>query len=189
MKLGPKSTLLEVTVTVARALRKHHVNAVLTGGACASLHAEGLVTSYDVDFVLEGRVPGSLTDQALASTGYARDHDRYVHPTCPFVVEFPAGPVGIGDDDEVIPVEIVVGEDRILGLSATDSCRDRLAAYYHWNDKQGLQAAVAIAARRSVDLNVIAKWSESEGATSSFAEFRRALSKAKGGKRPRRRPR
>lgn len=179
MKLGPRSTLQEVIVTVARALRKHHVTAILTGGACAGIHSDGHIASFDVDFILEGRIPRAVTDRALAPTGYVRDRDRYVHPTCPFVVEFPAGPLGIGDDDEVVPVEIVVGEDRILGLSATDSCRDRLAAYYHWNDPQGLRAAVAIAVRRSVDLHLISKWSDREGALAGHAEFRRALARAK----------
>ena len=179
MTLGPASTIEDVAVSVAHALRKHHIKAILTGGACASIHADGVITSFDVDFVLEGRVPGSATDRALAPTGYRRDHDHYVHPNCPFIVEFPAGPLGIGDDDEVVPVEIQVGHNYVLGLSATDSCRDRLAAYYHWNDKQGLAAAVAIARRRAVDLTFIAKWSKREGASASFDEFRRALSQSK----------
>ena len=57
------------------------------------------------------------------------------------LVEFPAGPLAIGDDDLVEPVELRVGRTRVPALSATDSCRDRLAAFYHWRDLQSLRVA------------------------------------------------
>jgi hypothetical protein len=64
-----------------------------------------------------------------------------------FFVEFPVGPLGIGRDLAVKPVQIRIGGGarRIRALSATDCCRDRLAAFYHWNDRQSLDAAVDIA--------------------------------------------
>jgi hypothetical protein len=60
-------------------------------------------------------------------------------------------------------------------LSPTDSCRDRLAAYYHWNDRQSLEVAVAIARRNPVDLAVIGEWSTAEGFPERFEEFLRAV--------------
>jgi len=57
-----------------------------------------------------------------------------------------------------------------LGLSATDSCRDRLAAFYHWNDRQALALAVEIARTHPVDLGLIREWSAREGKTAEFGE-------------------
>lgn len=46
-----------------------------------------------------------------------------------------------------------VGRGRTLALSPTDACRDRLAAFYHWSDRGGLAAAVAIAQRHRVNMS------------------------------------
>lgn len=67
----------------------------------------------------------------MADVGFSRQGAAYVHSASAFFVEFPAGPLGIGDDDLVKPVEIRVGRARVLALSATDSCRDRLAREGH----------------------------------------------------------
>ena len=36
---------------------------------------------------------------------------------------------------------------------------DRLAAFYHWRDRQGLDQAVLVAAQQVVDLDEIEQWS------------------------------
>lgn len=76
----------------------------------------------------------------------------------------------------------------VLHLSATDSCRDRLAAFYHWKDRQALGAAVAIAANHALDLAKIRAWSRREGASEGYEEFLRALEASKDASR-RTRPR
>lgn len=75
---------------------------------------------------------------------------------------------------------------RALVLSPTDSCRDRLAAFYHWNDRQSLEVAVAIARRNRVNMAAIRRWSIAEGAARGFDEF---LAELKGARRPRSRQR
>ena len=60
-------------------------------------------------------------------------------------------------------------------LSATDSCRDRLAAFYHWSDRQSLLDAVEIARIRSVNLRKIREWSTQEGALDAFKRFTELL--------------
>jgi hypothetical protein len=75
----------------------------------------------------------------------------------------------------VEPVEMRVGPVKVLTLSATDSCRDRLAAFYHWNDLQSLRVAAAIARRRKVNLEVIRAWSLKEGRGAEFRQFEREL--------------
>lgn len=95
-------------------------------------------------------------ERALATLGFHRHGDRYVHPNTSFFVEFPSCPIGIDEDFRIRPVW---RERRTLSLSATDACRDRPAAYYHWNDRQSIAAAIAIAIRNRVALGKVREWS------------------------------
>jgi hypothetical protein len=49
--------------------------------------------------------------------------------------------------------------------------RDRLAAFYHWGDRQSLTVAAWIAARNRVNLATLQQWSAAEGATEGFEQF------------------
>jgi hypothetical protein len=175
VRITAASTLRDVVQVVSRALEKHGIRAVLTGGASASIHSDGQYLSHDLDYIIENRVTQRQLDASLASAGFARKADKYVHPKSAFFVEFPRGPLAIGDDDLVSPVTVRVGSTSVLTLSATDACRDRLAAFYHWHDRQSLETAVKIACRRAVDLAAIRRWSEREGKPSQFNEFKRSL--------------
>jgi len=110
-------------------------------------------------------------DTAMESIGFARKRDRYIHRRARFYVEFPRGPLAVGREYRIRPVARRTRHGRILMLSATDSCRDRLAAFYHWRDRQSLTVATWIATRNRVDLQALKRWSAAEGAESEFAEF------------------
>ena len=186
MKLTAASTLGTVTLAVASALRAEGIRAVLTGGACVSLYTRGVYHSKDIDFVLETQVTRAELDDAMGTAGFSRRGDRYEHDHVRFYVEFPPGPLAIGNDLAIRPVEIRRFGLRALALSATDCCRDRLAAFYHWNDRQSLRSAVLVALRNRVRMGAIEQWSHREGATSGLQEFRREVQRAKQRRRHRR---
>lgn len=175
MKFTASTALETVAVTVGAALASRGIRAVLTGGACAGIYSGGLYSSQDVDFVLEGPVELPKLDAVMASLGFARSGNRYVHPESPFWVEFPRGPLGVGADLDVQPVSLRSSNRTTLALSPTDSCRDRLAAFFHWSDRQSLAVAVEIAHRNAVDLARIKRWSASEGHQARFEEFEREI--------------
>lgn len=177
MKIASTTSLRGVALAVGQALDEHGIRAVLTGGACASVHAAGSYLSDDLDFVLGGRIAVADLDRAMASLDFVRKANRYFHPRTRFWVEFPRGPLAVGADLDVELIEWKGRGGRAVALSATDSCRDRLAAYYHWNDRQSLEVAVAIAARNDVDLERVRSWSEGEGHAVRFEEFRRELAR------------
>ncbi len=178
MTLSAKSSIGDVAATVAAVLREAGFVAVLTGGACAAIYSAGAYTSHDLDFVLRSGGNRRALDEAMAVAGFTRRHDRYVHRAARFFVEFVRGPLAIGDDVEVRPVALRVGRGRTLALTATDACRDRLAAFYHWSDRQSLAAAVAIARRHRVNMSRIRRWSHHEGAGDKYQEFFAAASAA-----------
>jgi hypothetical protein len=161
------------------ALQKEGLEAVLTGGACASLHSGGAYQSSDLDFVLRDGVPEDRLKRAMAAIGFAPHGGHFVRPGLPFFVEFPKGPLAIGRDIGIRPARFVVRGAVVPALSATDSCRDRLAAFYHWGDRASLKAAVAIARKNRVDRKIIRIWSEGEEARERFEEFLALLRKAR----------
>jgi hypothetical protein len=169
--LNQRTRLPTVAAAVGAALARHEIRAVLTGGACASVYTRGHYQSRDIDFIVVGATTQARLDTALGSIGFVRKGDRYVHARLAFYVEFPRGPLAIGDDYRIRPVSRRAGGGRLLLLSATDSCRDRLAAFYHWNDRQSLQVAAQIARTQRVNLAAIRRWSAAEGFPDRFREF------------------
>jgi len=185
MKRKGPDRLADVAEVVARALANAGIRAVLTGGACATILTDGAYQSADLDFILEGEVRRRDLDAALATAGFSRENDRYVAPDTRFFVEFPRGPLAIGRDLSIQPKPLRVGRTIVPALSPTDSCRDRLAAFYHWNDRQSLDTAVLIASRHRVNYSKIRKWSADEGAIEGFEEFLRKLVLYRRRRRPR----
>ena len=182
MRLSRRSSLRQVAAAVASALDDAGIRAVLTGGACAAIYSQGVYQSEDLDLILLSSPTQKALDRAMAVPGFIRRRDSYEHPDSRFFVEFPRGPLSIGSDLSVKPAELLIAGVRVALLSATDSCRDRLAAFYYWKDRQSLRAAVAIASRRAVNLGGIRAWSEREGASREFEEFQeeaRAARKAR----------
>ena len=53
--------------------------------------------------------------------------------------------------------------------------RDRLAAFYHWNDRQSLDVAIEIAHRHDMDMKLLRRWSLAEAHAVKYAEFLREL--------------
>ena len=185
MKLSKRSSLADVAVATGDALRRAGIRAVLTGGACANLYSGGIYQSSDADFVLVGPYSTHDIDRSLSTLGFVREGDRYVHRLISFFVEFPSGPLGIGRDLRIRPVWRSRKAAKTLTLSATDACRDRLAAFYFWNDLQSLAAAVAIAARNRVAFAKIRAWSQSEDHAEGYIVFLGELHRRRAAHRPR----
>jgi len=96
-----RSSLSGVALQVGDALRRHRIRAVLTGGACASLHSGGAYVSVDMDFILLGHVTQAVLD------GYDKTYGFSIVATAPVatapqvallvtVPEAPGGSVKVG---------------------------------------------------------------------------------------------
>ena len=60
-------------------------------------------------------------------------------------------------------------------LTGSDSVRDRLAAFYFWDDLQALEQALMVARDNEINLSMIEAWSEKEGALGKFEIFKKKL--------------
>ncbi|MBV9648110.1 MAG: hypothetical protein JO043_11645 [Candidatus Eremiobacteraeota bacterium] len=159
----------DIAFIVCDALQKHGTVAVLTGGSAATFYTPESYASDDIDFIITFRAQGAA--KVLRDIGFLERSGAYVHPASKYLVEFPPGPLAVGDD--LITVwDTVEKSDRTLHvITRTDCVRDRLAAYYHWNDYRSLHVACDVARSGAVDWNVIRNWSDREGHMMKFTEF------------------
>lgn len=154
------------------------IRSVLVGGAVVAIHTEGLYRSGDLDMVPDDLGRGRLPE-VLARLGFEPSRSRYFkHPACAHLfLEFPRGPVEIGEHFPVIPEEIEVEGRTLRLLSPTDSVKDRLAGYIHWKSRANFEQAVLICRRQPgrVDLNAVRKWCSGEGGDTAYEELMQRL--------------
>ncbi len=162
------STLEDVCFVVGDALVRAGIHAVLTGGSAATLYSGGAYQSADADFILrfEGDLSGA--NAVMIGLGFRANRGQYEHPSTHFTVDFPRGPLAIGDDRVTSHETLHRGGQSLLILSPTDCVRDRLAAVYYWDDQSSLPVAAAVARAQAslVDFALIEAWTEREATRS-----------------------
>ena len=90
------SSLTDVAFAICTALSEEGVVAVLTGGSAATYYAPEAYQSRDLDFVITIR--GSGGAKALEKLGFQLKNGQYLHAKTSFTVDFPQGPLAIGED-------------------------------------------------------------------------------------------
>lgn len=161
----------ELTAFIQTRMMEKGIRVVLSGGAAVSYYSNDTYVSYDVDLVIETYASRRKIDGVMVELGFSEVGKSYTLPGTDYFVEFPPGPVTVGNEPvrEVVEVAFTTGVLRII--SATDSVKDRLAAFYHWGDQQCLYQARLIKDRCKVDLKEIERWSKAEGKGKEFLLF------------------
>jgi len=170
MSIRPGMSIVEVAFEVGTALAEDGVTAVLSGGGAAATYAPEAHQTQDLDFILQSA--RAKVDPVIGLGFRSRGRSgMYEHPDIPFTLEFPAGPLAVGD--EVIREWITLQDaGRQLNiLSPTDCVRGRLAAAIHWRDEKSIDQALAVAKLHPVDLAKIELWCEGEGGRDVFASL------------------
>jgi hypothetical protein len=170
-----KLNLEEVAALVCATLDRHGVNVVLSGGSVVSLYAHNEYASFDLDFVRTGLAV--KVDAAMQELGFEKKGRHWTHPRSDYWVEFPAGPVAVGDEVVTEFAERRTAHGVLRLLAPTECVMDRLVNYFHNDDLECLDQAVAVARhqRRKIDLARIEAWSRGERAHEKFQEFQRRL--------------
>ena len=104
--------------------------------------------------------------------GFDEQGRYFVNAETQFLVEFPDGPLSVGEEPvkEVSEFKLATGTLRIV--SATDCVKDRLCAFYFWKDQQGLGQAILVVQSQHVDLKEVERWSKVEGKESEYEIFK-----------------
>lgn len=175
MKSIATMTRLELACFVSSAFQKAGIRVVLSGGSCVSIYSQEKYVSMDLDFVNaafteRGRIRGVMT-----SLGFHEENRYFRHPDTHLLVEFPPGPLGVGEEPVKQIDEIQTGTGVLRIISPTDCVKDRLTWYYHDKDSECLRQAVLVAQENPIDLNEIERWSKHEGKAEQFKKIRKRL--------------
>jgi hypothetical protein len=116
----------------------------------------------------------NLTGHCWGEIGFFSGKNRHFKSSeTDLFLEFPPGPLSVGEEPikEIITLNFSTGELRII--SPTDCVKDRLTAYYHWGDRQGLEQAILVAKDNKIDLDEVERWSRGEGKLAVFREIKK----------------
>lgn len=118
-------------------------------------------------------------EEIMNELGFKQHGRHYVNPECKHLfVEFPGGPpLGIGEDNTIIPDEVEVNGTVIKILSPTDCVKDRLATYIHFKAPEGLDQAVLVAQNQEINIASVKRWCVRENAIFAFEDFLKAYKK------------
>lgn len=172
MKIDFKAiTEKELWKFVGKHLADNGFDAVLVGGAVVSIYTEGAYESGDLDFIIQNLSKERLPI-VMKKIGFIKKGKEYRHPECKHLfVEFPTGPLGIGEDYNIRPKEEKVEGTKIKILSPTDCIKDRLASYIYFKSQEGMDQAVLVAKSQPFNKSSVRRWCESEGRGDVYKEF------------------
>ncbi len=169
-RISRATTREDLAAIVVKQLAEHGIDAVLVGGAVVSIYTNNKYQSNDLDFIS----PASQRkiELAMSDLGFESRGKDFVHKITPLTVEFPTGPLGIGDDVPIKPE----GTMKVHGVtvkmfSPTQSVMDRLINYYLFDDRQCLEQALWIVEKQPIDLAKIEAWSARERQEQKYQIF------------------
>lgn len=174
-RIHEQTTLQEVATLVCTRLGEHGISVILSGGAVVSIYSDNEYLSYDLDFIPTGLA--RRVDGAMESLGFEKQQRHWRHPRSRYWVEFPAGPVSIGEEviHDFADLRTDAGVLRLL--HPTECVMDRLSWYFHDSDRQCFEQAIQVASRHPIDLGRIERWANKERphGAERFREFARRL--------------
>jgi len=159
MKSIKEMTQGELAAFIQSHLRDKGIDVVLSGGATVSIYSINRYVSWDLDLINTYFVKRRALRETMQELGFHEEGRHFEHPDTQFFVEFPPGPLAVSLEPVKQIDEIKFSTGMLRIISPTDCIKDRLAAYYHWDDLQCLEQAVLVAQANRIDLEEIERWS------------------------------
>lgn len=156
---------------------EHGMKTVLVGGACVTIYSNNRYLSYDLDFITFET--SSTVKKALLELGFRPKGKYFSRSDCPYFIEFVSPPVAVGDELVTKFKTLDTPFGKIELLTPTDCVKDRLASFFHWNDRQALEQAVLVFHDQNVNLKEIRRWAKVENHLDKFEEFTKLINKSK----------
>lgn len=177
MKTVSRMTQGELGAFIQSHLRRNGIEVVLSGGAAVAIYSSNKYVSKDLDLINIYGVNRRKIRAAMMEIGFHEEGRYFKHPESQLFVEFPPGPLSIGEEpvNQIIEKKFSTGTLKII--SPTDCVKDRLAAYYHWGDQQSLLQAILVAQQHKINVKEIRRWSLAEGKLEEFEGIKDGLMK------------
>ena len=171
MKSINKMTQAELAAYVQSHLREKGITVILSGGASVSIYTANKYVSADVDLIDVYSIERNKIKIAMEEIGFHEKNRYFVHPNTKHIVEFPPGPLSVGEESVTSIKEIKYSTGVLRVISPTDCIKDRLVAYYFWNDQQSLAQALLVAKHNRVNFTDIKRWSKASGNLKGYETF------------------
>jgi hypothetical protein len=169
-----KISLQDLAAIVSRKLLSYGVEAILVGGACVSIYSNNKYQSNDLDLITYSSL--KTVASALGELGFIPQSSRHFkHPECPFYIEFISPPVAIGEEPIEVFAEWRTSRGKIKLLTPTDCVKDRLAAYFYWDDFQAFNQAIMVAGENKIDFKKVRQWADKENHLNKYNEFAKKM--------------
>ena len=173
-KVRPEMSITELGSYICSELEKNNIHVVLSGGACMEIYSSKFA-SYDIDLIERYSSQHKAILETMKLLGFKQEKKGkyFKHDNNPYMVEFPTGPVTVGDEfvKDIATIETEFGYLRLL--SATDCIKDRLCAFVYHFDEECLYQAVDVAQHNSIDYDNLEEWVSNEAGTSMAKGYKR----------------
>lgn len=169
-------SLTELVAHVQSHLERAGIRTVLSGGSCVTIWSNNAYRSDDIDLIPDGIGQRARIRTEMLALGFTEERRYFIHAETPLFVEFPAGPLSVGEERPRDVVDVVVATGTARLLSPTDSVKDRLTWWFHHGDRQCLEQAVAIATTTGIDIDEVKRWAAGEGKADAFIAVAERLS-------------
>jgi hypothetical protein len=176
MKTVNKMTQAELAAYVQSHLQTKGISVILSGGAAVAIYTENKYVSADIDLVNVNFVNRKKIVEAMKEIDFSEKNRYFIHPDTKHIVEFPPGPLSVGEEPVKRIIEIKFSTGLLRVISETDCVKDRLAAYYFWNDQQSLAQAILVAKSARINMSEIKRWSQTTRNMNRFKTFQKKLS-------------
>ena len=171
MKKIKNMSQVELAAYVQDSLQSEGIQVVLSGGSAVSFYSSNKYVSKDLDLINISFSRRSKIKSVMGNLGFREQGRYFTHSETTFFIEFPDGPLSVGEEPVKEISEFKLSTGTLRALSPTDCVKDRLCAFYFWNDLQGLEQAILVTKSQRVDLKEIKRWSKVEGKEKEFKAF------------------
>jgi hypothetical protein len=164
-------TMVEVASYICQQLQNSGIKTTLSGGFCVEIYSFGEYTSMDIDLIDQSLYGHKVIKQKMGELGFIERNGHFQHADISYTVEFPASPLAVGNEiiKDIAEIETEYGVLRLI--TPTDCVKDRLSAFYHWDDERSLEQAILVALKNDIDIENIRKWSIKEEAEKKYLDF------------------
>ncbi len=152
----------ETAAIVCDGLKENGIDVVLSGGSCMEIYTSSNFSSYDLDFIANPSQKSESVKKVMISMGFKEEGRYFKHPDNAYYVEFPTGPVNLGNEFPSKHNELKTYVGKLVLLTPTNCVKDRLCAYIYHDGEECFSQAVAVAHLNDIDKDDLLNWAKKE---------------------------
>lgn len=92
------TSIVELAAIVAEHLQQHGIEVVLVGGLAVEIYTDNLYLTKDIDMVNTNYKKPAQLHKAMGEIGFRKQGRVYISDSTDITIEFPPGPLSVGDD-------------------------------------------------------------------------------------------